>query len=68
MWRFYSAARIVRRISRDSIQKSLSETSDAVRELVKVCESDRRIIGADCLQHANHSGIRSQKLASNQGR
>jgi hypothetical protein len=68
---------IVRRISRDSLAKSLTDTSDAVRERDKACAAqnakqsamaDSIIESGNCSRHAGNSGVWSKELAGNPGR
>jgi len=60
---------IVRRISRDSIEKSLTQTSVAVRERLDSCEARNRIIGqGNCSTHADSSDFRAERLAGDAGR
>jgi len=60
---------IVRRVSRESIEKSLSQTSAAVRERLETCEARNRIIEqGNCSQHAGNSDFRAERLAIDAGR
>jgi hypothetical protein len=62
---------IVRRVSRDSLKKSLTDTANAVHEHAAACarESANRIIDSGtCSRYADRSSIRYQKLARNTGR
>lgn len=62
---------IVRRVSRDSLEKSLTDTAKAVHEHAQACaqEGASRIIDSGvCSRYADHSGIRYQKLAADTGR
>jgi hypothetical protein len=60
---------IVRRVSRESIEKSLTETSDAVRERMDACDARNRIMETGhCPQHADHSDFRAQRVAGDASR
>jgi len=60
---------IVRRVSRESIEKSLTETSAAVRERMDSCEARNRIMETgNCSRHAGHSDIRGQGFSGDTGR
>jgi hypothetical protein len=64
---------IVRRISRESLEKSLNETAQAVHEHIELCgqahlASDPIIVSGTCSRHADYPGLRYQKLAGNAGR
>jgi hypothetical protein len=62
---------IVRNVSRDSLEKSLTETSDAVRAHAKLCAraahppvaAGQIIESGSCPLHADNSGFRDQKLS-----
>lgn len=57
---------IVKKVSRESIEKSLSQTADATRTHAHQCEvaSSRIIESGTCSRHADNSDIRDQKLSS----
>ena len=67
---------IVRRISRDSLEKSLNETAEAVRGHLDQCAreahqpagANRIMVSRFCSQHADYSGLWDQKLARNASR
>ena len=68
---------IVRRVSRESIEKSLIETSGAVHELLNVCsaqnshaaaEADRIINSGTCSIHEGNTDLRAQRLSAHAGR
>ena len=62
---------IVRRVSRDSLEKSLTDTAKAVHEHASVCAqqgANRIIDSGACSRYADHSSIRYQKLARNTSR
>jgi hypothetical protein len=67
---------IVRRISRDSLEKSLNETAQAVRGHLDQCAREahqsggvnRIMVSRFCSQHADYSGLWDQKLARNASR
>lgn len=62
---------IVRRVSRESIEKSLNDTATAVRARLDACEAQNphQIIGAgNCSQHAGNSDLRAKRLAGDAGR
>jgi hypothetical protein len=60
---------IVRRVSHESIEKSLTETSAAVHQRLEACTTGNPIMKADhCPQHADHSDFRAEKLSGHAGR
>jgi len=61
---------IVRRISRESIAKSLTDTAAAVRERMEACEARNRIMetGGHCSFHADNSDFRAQRFAGDASR
>ena len=62
---------IVRRVSRESIEKSLKDTATAVRGRLDACEAQavNQTMGeGNCSQYAGDSDLRAQRLTGNAGR